>query len=113
MPIFVTTHKFEYKGADCTRTQFPLRVAYAITVYKSQGLTLPQVVLNIELKGFAPGLTNVAVSRVKRIAHIMFETPFDMQRFKIGSNQTVENRALDWAYRTRQCISPMYVAPVA
>ena len=62
----------------------------------------------------APGLTYVAVSRVKRISHIiMFETPFDMQRFKIGSNQTVENRALDWAYRTRQWISPMYVAPVA
>jgi hypothetical protein len=46
--IFPITCQFDYKGVPCTYTQFPLRLAYTITVYKSQGLTLSQVVLNID-----------------------------------------------------------------
>jgi hypothetical protein len=33
--VFPTTRQFECKGAACSRTQFPLRLAYAITVHKS------------------------------------------------------------------------------
>ena len=40
VPIFPSTTRFELNGVDCTRTQFPLRVAYAITVHKAQGLTI-------------------------------------------------------------------------
>jgi ATP-dependent exoDNAse (exonuclease V) alpha subunit len=47
VPVFTTTRQFEYKGAVCSQTQFPLCLAYAITVYKSQGLTLSQAVLNL------------------------------------------------------------------
>ena len=35
VPVFTTTCQFEYKGALCSQTQFPLRLAYAIIVYKS------------------------------------------------------------------------------
>ena len=48
IPIFPVTRQFEFKGVACTRKQFPLRLAYVITVYKSQGLTLSRVVLNID-----------------------------------------------------------------
>jgi hypothetical protein len=48
---------------------------------QAQGLTLKQVVLNLERKDHSPGLLYVAISRVKRLSSIMFETPFDLSRF--------------------------------
>ncbi|KAG5972380.1 hypothetical protein E4U58_006660 [Claviceps cyperi] len=54
-----------------TRTQFPLTVAYAITVHKSQGTTLDRAVVDVSAKDFSPGLSYVAVSRVKTLDGIM------------------------------------------
>ena len=36
VPVFPANRQFEYKGMSCSRTQFPLQLAYAITVHKSR-----------------------------------------------------------------------------
>lgn len=59
IPIFPVTRRFEYKKRDCSRTKFPLRPAYAITVHKAQGLTLKQVVLNLERTDHVPELSTL------------------------------------------------------
>ena len=54
---------------QATRTQFPLTLAWAVTIHKCQGLTLPEIVIDMTpAKGkFKPGQAYVAFSGVRTI----------------------------------------------
>ena len=47
-------------------TQIPLRLAWSITIHKSQGLTFEKAIIDAEA-AFAHGQTYVALSRAKTI----------------------------------------------
>ena len=57
--------------------QLPLKLAYAVTIHKSQGQTYDAVTLNPEC--FSSGQLYVALSRVRRISDLYLETPIYQQ----------------------------------
>ncbi|KAK2701257.1 hypothetical protein QYM36_020081 [Artemia franciscana] len=59
------TLKFEaLKEVYYTRRQFPLTLAYAITIHKSQGLSLQTALVDAGDRCFGPGMIYLALSRV-------------------------------------------------
>lgn len=58
-----------------TFTQYPLRLAWAITVHKSQGLTFARAVIDFTGGVFAGGQTYVALSRCTSLEGIQLKKP--------------------------------------
>ncbi len=57
-----------------TFVQFPVRLAWAITVHKSQGLTFEKAVIDVG-RAFAPGQVYVALSRLTSLDGLILRTP--------------------------------------
>lgn len=62
--------------------QFPLRLAYAITIHKSQGMTLENVVVDCN-RIFEQGPTYVALSRVKKLQGLYLKG-FSLDKIKVN-----------------------------
>ncbi|MEY4310421.1 MAG: hypothetical protein RLZ71_347 [Actinomycetota bacterium] len=62
------TQRFKESVVPVTMAEFrqiPLRLAWAVTIHKSQGLTYDEIVVDMGNAAFSPGQTYVALSRVK------------------------------------------------
>ena len=65
---------------QCSRLQIPLKLAWAVTIHMSQGLTLDKAVIDVGKKEFSTGLTFVACFRVRQLTYLLFVPPFSFQR---------------------------------
>jgi len=61
-----TTASFYVDGAHASRSQFPLQNSFALTVHKSQSLTLPKIDAFLNDQFFAYGQTYTALSRTAK-----------------------------------------------
>ena len=59
--------------------QIPLRLAWAVTVHKSQGQTYEEVTIDMGRGAFSPGQTYVALSRVRSLEGLYLTRPITMR----------------------------------
>ena len=99
-PAFLSSHpkyipvppfqgEFSHDGMACKRVQFPIVLAWAITIHKCQGMTLSKVIIDIGKKEMQNGLTFVAISRVRRKEDLAFSVTYPLsclQSIKNGKN---------------------------
>ena len=103
-PVTWEKVKYEYRADTKTITQdvvaeftqFPLRLAWAVTIHKAQGKTLDQAVIDLGPRAFAPGQTYVAFSRLTSLEGLYLKRPLtpadiivdeDVVRFMSGPRE--------------------------
>jgi ATP-dependent DNA helicase PIF1 len=70
--VLVTIPLAEYQ-------QIPLRLAWSVTIHKSQGQTYDEVVIDLGRGAFSPGQTYVALSRVRSLEGLYLTRAIKMQ----------------------------------
>ena len=79
VPICPITVLSQSSNTRHERQQLPLRLAWALTIHKSQGLTLPKSWIDIGKSERTAGITYVAISRVKSLSTCVIE-PMTFER---------------------------------
>ena len=80
VPIIPIGRTWFKSGYQCSRLQLSLRLAWAVTIHKSQGLTIDKLVVVIGKREFSPGLRN--------IKDLLLSPPFPIQRLtSIGNSR--------------------------
>jgi ATP-dependent DNA helicase PIF1 len=85
VPITPITGRTAKNDATLERTQLPFKLAWAITIHKSQSLSLDKLIIGLGKREFSAGLSYVALSRAVAYTGIALDGPVSLQRLlKLG-----------------------------
>ena len=79
LPICPVTVSVFYSGSFHERQQLPLRLSWAMTIHKSQGLTLSKVWIDLGKSEKVAGISYVAISRARNLDSCVIE-PMSFER---------------------------------
>jgi ATP-dependent exoDNAse (exonuclease V) alpha subunit len=69
-------------------TQFPLRLAWAVTIHKSQGKSYDRAIVDLGERSIAPGQTYVALSRITALDGLYLTRPLRPSDIIVDENVT-------------------------
>jgi hypothetical protein len=69
------------ENVEGTFSQYPIRLAWAVTVHKSQGLTFEKAILDLS-GAFAPGQIYVALSRLRSVEGLVLSSPLNFNKLR-------------------------------
>jgi hypothetical protein len=84
--------RFSYGSFEMLRTQFPLRLAYSMTINKAQGQTLQNVLFDCRKPPFSHGHTYVAMSRVRDVNNIKLFISDDQKHTITSEDSTIPDK---------------------
>ena len=91
--VKIHTSSFIINGAPASRTQFPLINAFALTVHKVQGITLPCISLNLDSQMFEKGQAYTAISRCNNWNDVKIKS-LSREAFKVDKSMIQEYERL-------------------
>ena len=71
----------------CERQQLPLKLAWAMTIHKSQGLTLQKAWVDLGPSENSPRMTYITLSRVKKLQDLVID-PMTFERLQAYKKST-------------------------
>lgn len=89
------------KKVVATYKQIPLQLAWALTIHKAQGLTLPSVHVDFGRNAFATGQAYVALSRCRDVRQLTLERPLRIEDVRTDSEAVRFYEFLGWT-RTQE-----------
>ena len=90
------------------RKQFPLILAYAVTIHKCQGLSLDCAIVDLSDEVFSEGMAYVALSRLRSLTGL-YLSAFNPQSIMVSTKCLKEVNRLRQSFRNDL---PLYDIPV-
>jgi len=92
--VALDTSHFTSNGISYSRQQLPIQNAYALTVHKTQGLSMGSITVSLDDTFFTAGQAYTALSRARKWSDISIAA-YTRSAFKVDNEAIQEYRRLE------------------